>query len=616
MTGSSRSHVRVIFEPEGRTVHVLQGSLLLEAAARAGIVLDTPCGGQGVCGKCRVDVSRNAPEPSDAERSHFSEQELADGARLACQTRVMDEMTVTIPLAARFFDQKILTDGQGREVPLAPTVCMHHVKLAAPTLEDQRADADRLLDAIDDELEPSLEVMKELPALLRENDFEITAVAEEGRIIAIEPGDASAQNFGIAFDIGTTTVVGFLIDLHRGRELAVAARTNPQVAFGDDVVSRIQHAGKGSNQLGELQAKIVECLNDIIAECCEKSGAPGEHLYEATVVGNTTMNHLLLGVNPAYVAQAPYVAALRKPVNVRAHDLGLHIHPRALVHTLPNIAGFVGADTVGVILSSGMHESAKPVLAIDIGTNGELVIGNRERLVCCSTAAGPAFEGARIKFGMRAADGAIDKIVFNDEVEYNVIGDIPPRGLCGTALIDVVAELLRVGILDTTGRLNGPTEMPASVPDALKARVVAAEKGLDFIIVEDEDTAIDGPILLTQRDIRELQLAKGAIVAGVNIMLNEMALDPGDLHQVLLAGAFGNFIRRNMAKRIGLLPDIPNERIRYIGNAAGAGARMALLSNKCKKDADRISEKVEYLELAGRPDFQMEFTSAMMFPTS
>jgi uncharacterized 2Fe-2S/4Fe-4S cluster protein (DUF4445 family) len=261
-----------------------------------------------------------------------------------------------------------------------------------------------------------------------------------------------------------------------------------------------------------------------------------------------------------------------------------------------------------------MHESAERALAIDIGTNGELVIGNKQRLVSCSTAAGPAFEGARIRFGMRAADGAIDKLIINHDVEFSVIGNLPPRGLCGTALIDVVAELLRVGAIESTGRLLPPDEMPSSVPEPIKRRVAEGDNGLEFAIARKEETSLGGPLCLTQRDIRELQLAKGAIAAGAAILLKEFGIAPKDLGRVLLAGAFGNFIRRNMARRIGLLPDVPTERILYIGNAAGAGARMALQSRRCKEEANRISDRTEYLELAGRPDFQQEFTEAMMFP--
>jgi len=616
MSSASRPHVRVTFEPEGRTVSVMAGTALIEAAGRAGIVLDTPCGGSGTCGKCRVRITLNPPPPGEADRQRLSEEEIEGGFRLACQTRVTAETRVTVPLAARFFAQKILTDGRGVKVPLHPTVKKYHVRLTEPTVEDQRADADRLRAKIrEKQIEPSLEVLRDIPSLLRRCEYDVTAVTAEGRLIAVEPGNTSGRNFGVAFDVGTTTVVGFLLNLVTGREEALAARTNPQVAFGDDVVARIQHATDNSNGLRELQRKIVGCLNDIVGDCCRQARIRRKDVYEVTAVGNTTMNHLLLGINPEYVAQAPYVAALRRPVNVRARDVGLRIHPNGLLHTLPNIAGFVGADTVGVILSTRMYESDSAQLAIDIGTNGELVVGNNDRLVSCSTAAGPALEGARIRHGMRAAEGAIDKLVINSDVEYNVIGDVPPRGLCGTALIDLVAELLRVGAVDKTGRMLWPDEMPGTAPDAIKRRVVEGDgEALEFVIAGKDETPLDGPLALTQRDVRELQLGKGAIAAGISIMLKEVGVEPDDLGHVLLAGAFGNFIRRKMAKRIGLLPNVPSERILYIGNAAGAGARMALQSRTCKKTADRISAETEYLELAGRPDFQMEFMSAMIFP--
>jgi uncharacterized 2Fe-2S/4Fe-4S cluster protein (DUF4445 family) len=616
MPGAARDPIIVTFEPEGRTVSVLPGTLLIEAAGKAGIVLETPCGGQGVCGKCRVEITRNAPEPCEADRRMLTKADLERGSRLACQVHVAQEMCVHVPIATRFFEHKILTDGRGRAVTLHPTVTKQHVQLPPPALNDQRADADRLLDALGKaaKVELDIGVLKTRPTVLRSQNFDVTAVSAEGRLVALEPGDTCAHNYGIAFDIGTTTVVGFLMDLVNGRELAVAARTNPQIPFGDDVVSRIRYATTNANGLRELQEKIVGCLNDIIAECCKTSGIACKHLYEATVVGNTTMSHIFLGVDPEFVAQAPYVAGFRRSVNVLGRDVGLHIHPHGVVHVLPNIAGFVGADTVGVILASGMHEAEERVLAIDIGTNGELVIGNKDRLVSCSTAAGPAFEGARIRYGMRAADGAIDKLIINHDVQYNVIGNLPPRGLCGTALIDLVAELLRVGAVESTGRLLPSDEMPASVPDAIKRRVVRGESALEFIIVHKEETSTGGALCLTQRDIRELQLAKGAIAAGAAILIKEFGLEPKDLGHVLLAGAFGNFIRRNMARRIGLLPDVPTDRILYIGNAAGAGARMALQSRRCKEEANRISDVTEYLELAGRADFQQEFTNAMMFP--
>lgn len=613
MSETSRDPICVEFQPEGRRVYVLPGTSLIEAAGRAEIVIETPCGGLGTCGKCRVEAPRNAPPPTESERRHLSAEEIERGVRLACGLHVAGEMTVHVPAAVRYSEHRILTDGLGREAPLHPSVEKRHLKLPPATLADQRADSDRLLAALGEPVDPEIEVLRALPNALREKDFEVTAVTAEGRLIAVEPGDTTGANYGIAFDIGTTTVVGFLMDLVHGRELAVASCVNPQSSLGYDVVSRIRHAERPEGLI-ELQRRIIEGLNELITECCRKADVPAERLYEATVVGNTTMSHLFLGIDPAHLARSPYVAAQRAPVNLVARESGLRIHPHGLVHVLPNIASFVGSDTVAVVLASDMHESAAPQLAIDIGTNGEIVVGNRERLLAGSTAAGPAFEGARIRCGLRAVEGAIDKIVLDGDLRYSVIGNALPKGICGTALIDLVAELLRCGAVEPTGRLRPPEKMPASVPEALKRRVSKGENGLEILIVPAEESAAGSPVVLTQRDIRELQLAKGAIAAGAAILLKEYGVEPEGLEHILLAGAFGNFIRRKNAQRIGLLPPIPRERVLFIGNAAGAGARMALMSRRCKEEANAISDRAEYVELAGRPDFQDAFAEAMMFP--
>lgn len=592
---------------------MLRGTLLLEAAGRADIVIETPCGGRGTCGKCRVEVLHGAPPPTENELRHLSPEEIERGVRLACGLQITSEMTVHVPVAIRYSEHRILTNGLGREVPLHPTVEKRRVQLDPPALEDQRSDADRLLGALDEPVESELGALQELPDALRQKDYEVTAVTAEGRLIAVEAGDTTAGNYGMAFDIGTTTVVGFLLDLAHGRELAVASCANPQSPIGHDVISRINHAGSRQGLI-DLQRRIIEGLNSLIVECCRKAHISQERIYETTIACNTTMSHLFLGITPVHLAQAPYVAGQKKSVTITALESGLRIHPHGLVHVLPNIASFVGSDTVAVVLASAMHESAEVQLAIDIGTNGEIVVGNRERLLAGSTAAGPAFEGARIRCGMRAVEGAIEKIIINDDIEYNVIGNALPKGMCGTALIDVTAELLRVGALEATGRLTAPEEMPKSVPEAIKRRIAQGPDGLALTIVPAEDSAMGEAVVLTQRDIRELQLGKGAIAAGAAILMKEFGVGPEDLKHVLLAGAFGNFIRRENAQRIGLLPNVLIEKILFIGNAAGAGARMALMSRRCKDEANEIADKVRYVELAGRADFAEAFAEAMMFP--
>ncbi|HUT36425.1 MAG TPA: ASKHA domain-containing protein [Planctomycetota bacterium] len=608
--------IKVTFEPEGKAAYVLPGSLVLEAAARAGIIVDTPCGGRGTCGKCRVVVRDGCAAPTATERRLLKPKELASGVRLACQAKLVRETAITVPDASRFFEQRILTTGVRRVTRLCPAVAKRAARVAEPTLDAARADADRVLDALGSAgRRLDLGAARQLPAALRAADHQITAVLHGDDVIAFEPGDTTGRCFGAAFDIGTTTVVGSLLDLTTGHEVALGARTNPQVAFGDDVVARITCATEGDG-LRELQAKIVECINDILGEMAAKAGIAREAIYEMTTVGNTTMNHLLLGLDPRHIAQMPFPAAVRGSLTVPAAELGIAIHPRGRVYTMPNIAGFVGGDTVGVILAADLPARRKPTLAVDIGTNGEMVLGTRKRLVACSTAAGPAFEGARIRFGMRAADGAIEQVRFGDDVETSVVGDAPPRGLCGSALIDALAELLRAGILEPSGRLRGPGDLPRRLPKAIRRRVVPGERGNDFVLADRAETSLGEPILLTQADIRQVQLAKGAIRAGIEVLKKHLGVDDAGIDAILLAGGFGNFIRRRNALRIGLLPPVEHERIHFIGNAALVGAKMVLACTDYRAQAEAVSREVEYLELGGLPEFQAHFAEAMLFPES
>jgi len=545
--------LKVGFLPENIHVHVLPGTTVLEAAGRANIIVETPCGGKGTCGQCRVVVSRNAPPPTAGERELLSAAEIAQGVRLACQARITADLTVEVPAASRFLGQRILARG------VEDAVCT---------------------------LEPS---------------------------VSLDADDSAGRLCGAAFDIGTTTIVGALMDLAGGGQVASASRANPQIPLGDDVIARIGHAGNDGG-LDQLQALVVDCLNEMTAEMCEAAGIGVDSVYEVTFVGNTTMNHILLGIDPTPLAHAPYEAVLLDSRSVPADELGLRIRAGGRVYTMANIAGYVGGDTVGVILASGMHEHEGVQLALDIGTNGEIVLGGRGRLVACSTAAGPAFEGARIRHGMRAAKGAIEKVIIDDRVRLNVIGSHPPRGLCGTGVIDAVAGLLDAGIINNTGRMLPPAELPDGLPGTLRERVVEDNGQVCFELVGAERSATKEPILLTQRDVREVQLGKGAINAGTRIILQEYGSSAEELDRVLLAGAFGNFVRARSAIRIGLLPPLPEGKVEFIGNAAGTGAKMVLAGKSCRAAAEAIARDTEYIELAGRPDFQMAFAEAMIFP--
>ena len=620
------SGIKVIFEPEGRAVYVPPGTTILEAAGLAEITIETPCGGKGHCGKCRVRVSAGVQKPTEADEKIFSKKQLAHGMRLACHNRIVEPAVIEVPDEARFFGQKILVDGVRNDVAVCPSFRKVFVNVPAATLEDQSCDLDRLKRQLawlasqppasqplaGQQLAAALLVVRDLPHSLHEWNNELTVVLQDEHIVALEKGNTASACYGVAVDIGTTTVVGMLVDLASGDQRHAASRINPQVSRGDDVISRLTYIRDDSAGLKDMHDRIVGCINDIVAELCEKSGISADTIYELAAVGNTTMSHVFLGINPGKLAEAPFAAVVREAVNVRAGELGVRINPRGNVYVAPNIAGFVGGDTVGVILATSMMHGHANRLAIDIGTNGELVLATKDRVVSCSTAAGPAFEGARIKQGMRAANGAIDKVIFNGSVEFTTIGNAPPRGICGTGLIDSVAEMVRTGVVDYTGRIITSDEAP--LPDFLKERIVRDGDSNDFILVEGAKSHNGHPIRLTQRDVREVQLAKGAMRAGIEILLSELGLTAQDLDEVYLAGAFGNFIRKEMAMQIGLLPEVDPAKIKFVGNAAGTGARMLLTAGACRAEADRISTTVRYVELAGRPDFQQAFMMSMLFP--
>jgi len=608
---------RVVFQPFGRQADALEGQTLLELARSLGIDMNAPCGGKGTCGGCRVEIPRGTPAPTPRDRQRLTTEELQRSVRLACQTRVTGDMTVVIPRETLLVDQQILEEGVEVRVALAPGVRRVPVRLAEPGVADQRADADRVLDALADQgVDARIDIAaaRELPDRLRKAGFKGTAVVVGDRLVRFERGDTSAANYGVAVDLGTTTVVAALMDLARGETVAVASCANPQASRGDDVVSRIEYCQGSAARLRELHRLAAGCINDLIADLCRKADIKPTAIYEVVVVGNTTMTHLVLKLDVTQIARAPFIAAIRHGAYAEPRDVGLAVNARGRVYVAPNIAGFVGADTVAVILATGMHASDKLRMVIDIGTNGELVLGNRERLLACSTAAGPAFEGARIRYGMRASAGAIDRVdIVDGRLQVHTIGDEPPLGLCGTGLIEAVAACLKVGVIDAGGRMKPAEELPSLSGD-VASRVVTNGDAPAVVLSRREESGCDHPVLLTQRDVREVQLAKGAIHAGAHVLLAEMGARPSDLDAVLLAGAFGNFIRPDRAACVGLLPHVPVERVRFVGNAAGMGARMMLLDHRLRDTCEEISLGVEHVELSGRSDFQMLFAEAMLFP--
>ncbi|NLY29898.1 MAG: ATP-binding protein [Firmicutes bacterium] len=589
---------------------------VLRLAREQDIKIDATCGGRGRCGRCKVVVDGPLNEVSEIEAQLLTKEELARGIRLACYARPQGDIQVSIPTGETELLQ-ILTEGSDQVVAVEPDVVKEFVTVDRPLLETPDGDRERLLEVLERsgqrDCQIPLGIMSSLPEVLRRGDHQVTVTRWRDHIVAVESGDTTGELFGLAFDIGTTTVVGGLIDLHQGKELAVAARLNGQAAYGADVISRVEYASNGASQLRRLQRAVMDTLNGVVAELHEKTGVSPSKICRVVIVGNTCMQHLALGVSPTYIARSPYTPAFSRRFDVAAGQLGLAVNPEAPVTFLPNVAGFVGADTVGVVVATGLASQDGRILMVDIGTNGEIVMSDGGRMVACSTAAGPAFEGAQISSGMRAGEGAIEFVQIGEDIDVKVIGQTRPRGICGSGLIDLIAELLRVGIIDETGRLQDALELQGLSPKLLE-RIRTGEAGNEFVVVWGEESADGSDIVLTQRDIRELQLAKGAIRAGTMILQKVLGIKDEDIDELLLAGAFGNYIRKESAMQMGLLPRVPLEKVCSVGNAARVGARLCLISQAKLEEASGLARSMDYVVLSGRPDFQEAFMDAMLFP--
>ncbi len=610
------TEVAVLFRPFDRTAYVLPGTRLIEAAAEVGIILDQPCGGAGVCGKCRVRLEGETCAPTSAETSRLSVQELAEGVRLACQTNICGPVTVHVPETSLLATGHQILDRSGATMAVAvdSDVRKQYVALPAPSRDDDASDVVRLTRAVGP-VHIDLAAARFLPDRLRQMQFHGTAVIAGNRLLDFEPGNTEQEHFAVAVDLGTTTLAATLVDVCTGHELAIASRLNPQTRFGDDVLARIVHATKTSHGLSELARSVGEAIDTMIGELTATAEIDRNRIYGVTVSGNTTMQQLFCGIDPRSLGAIPFVPAMGPGLQCEASELGLNIHARGQVFVMPVIGGFVGGDTVAGILASVMTESPGPTLLVDIGTNGELVLWANGRLTAASTAAGPAFEGARILHGMRGSIGAIEKVVVEDRLRLNVIGGVPPVGLCGSGLIDVAAELLRHGLLTPEGRLLPPDQLPPGLLPDLVNRVTRHEDKPAFLLAAAEEAGTGKPIVLTQRDLRELQLATGAIRAGISILLDQAGVAPENLESILIAGGFGNFIRRNNAQRIGLMPhQVDHHRIRYLGNTSLAGAKAVALSQGCRQKAEDLARQTEHVDLSTHAAFHTAFAESMIFP--
>jgi uncharacterized 2Fe-2S/4Fe-4S cluster protein (DUF4445 family) len=595
---------------------VPHGVTLFDAASWNGIAIDSTCGGHGTCKKCRVRVLDAAEAPSELDARAFTPDELAGGWRLACRAQALSDTRVDVPpLVTR---PKAATVGVGRQVILRPAVQKRYLELAEPSLRDQTTDAERVLAALDDlELRIDLPVLRALGRVLRAADYKVTAVIVDDALIAVEPGDTSGRRFGIAFDLGTTTVVATLLDLSTGTPAAVESVLNAQQPFGADVISRISATMLDPGNLDRLRALAQETLAGLANDVCAQGGVDPAEVYEVAVAGNATMTHLVLGIDPEPLGMAPFIMATRLFPEVLAADLGIGVHPRARAVVFPAFGAYVGGDITAGLLASGMDRDARIRLFVDIGTNCEIVLGNREWLLATAAPAGPAFEGAAIRCGMRAADGAIEVVTMTpDALELKVIGDVPPAGLCGSGLVDAVTGLVRLGLLDPSGRFVAEEDAAALAPGLAGRLTRLGEERVFVLHWLGPPGDVSRSIYLTQRDVRELQFAKAAIATGWRILLEEAGLEPRDVQQVLLAGSFGSYLSPANAIRLGLVPEIGVLRVVSAGNVAGEGAKMALLSLRERAGAMALLEEVRYVELSDRDDFNDRFVAQLPFPVA
>ncbi len=612
---------QVIFQPSGRRGEVSEEKTVIEASRDLGVEIESLCGGERSCGKCKVKLVEGLLSPFTEDEANFlTTSQRREGYRLACVAQIRSDVLILVPEQSRIEEQVVRKAATGRPMELNPAIIPYYVELASPSFHDLLGDFDRLQKTLSERYHlPPLDIdysaLLKLPQILRQENWKVTVTVWMGKeILDIQPGQVD-DFYGMAVDIGTTTVAGYLCNLRSGELIATESMMNPQVVYGEDVMSRINYTLTHPEGLEKLHRSIIDGLNQLIKTVTERSNISLEDILDLTMVGNTLMHHLLLKIDPQYLGVSPFTPAVHRSMDVEARDLGLKVHPSAKVHMLPIEAGFVGADNVGVLLAEQPYRRNEMVLIIDVGTNGELVMGNKEKVISASCATGPAFEGAHIKFGMRAALGAIEKIKIDPqtfEVKYKVIGKSgwnsemekpETKGICGSGIVDAVAELFRNGIIDKSGLFKKNVPTP-------RLRISHGES--EFVIAWEKETSIGRDITLTQQDVRNVQLAKGAIYTGAKLMMRRLGIEK--LDKIILAGAFGSYVDPRSALILGMFPDCDLRNVHAVGNAAGDGARIALLNREKRAEADEIARKVEYVELTIEDDFQKEFIEALHLP--
>lgn len=627
---------QVVYQPSGRRGTVKDGSTLLEAARELGVDIESPCGGANLCGKCKVKIEEGFYEKlglsshishvsslTEGEKSILTPEELQGNYRLACCTKIWGDLLVFVPEESRSTRQIVLETGKDRILRVKPAVCTYFVKMIPASLTDHRDDFERLKTALLEqyshlhkELSIDYTVLLSLPEIVRQGKWSVTVTLwKDKEIIALEPGVVE-KTYGVAIDVGTTTVAAYLCELTTGKVLQQDSMMNPQIRYGEDVLSRISYCMNTKNGLDILHQSMIEGINTLVLRLAEAVEIQAEHVAEMVLVFNTAMHHMALNINPCYMGRAPFAPAVRNSLDIKARDLGIKIAPGGNIHCLPVEAGFVGPDNVAVLIAEEPHKQDKRMLILDIGTNGEIDFGNEQRLLSTSCATGPALEGAQIKFGMRATPGAIEKVlidpvsleshfkVIGEEEWYNPFQTVKAKGICGSGIIDVIAEMFKCAIIDSSGKFNMQLSSPRIRRDA--------NNKPEYVLAWAEETSIGSDVTVTQKDVRAIQLAKAALYAGAKILMKKWGTD--ELDSVTLAGAFGSYINKESALVIGLFPDCDLSKVVTVGNAAGDGAKLALLDVDKRVDAQEVANLVQSVETAVEADFQSQFTQAMYFP--
>lgn len=613
----------VKFHPQGKSIRVTQGTDILSAATRAGIVVSAPCGGEGVCGKCRVIVDKGSVKTESSRLVDDADRKR--GVVLACQTLVESDVEVTFTKesleahehlchAAEDFTKGVILKRENK-FPLSPLISKIYLELTAPTADDGTSDLDRIMDALKGRvgalrLSTRLTNIKHLSEVLRESDFKITVVLayREGaqEILSLEPGDTTGSNLAFAFDIGTTTVAGQLIDLKTGTILGTRIAFNAQAVYGADVITRMIYASEPDG-MANLNSGVVGNINEMIDDLIKANKVNLGDIYAIVAAGNMTMIHLILKIDPSGLRKAPYVSTVSAFPPVSAAELAIEINPRGIAAFLPGVSTYIGGDIVSGILACGVAENDDLTLLVDIGTNGEIVLGNREWMIGSAASAGPAFEGSGLTCGMKAVSGAMQRIVIdaNLDVKFETISHVAPKGICGSGYIDLLSQMLKRGVMGKDGKINRDTS---------SGRIRRVDNNYEFVLAFASETAIDRDIVIRDDDIDNLKRSKGAIYSAIISIINKVGKDITDVKKIYIAGGFGNYLNIENSIFIGLLPDVERSIYEFVGNSSLAGARMSLLSRDAFNATEGIHKNITYMDLAAEPGYMDEYIAALFFP--